>query len=91
MSKQPFGEHALPVGEGMRCPDGGTCHHSCVTFCFRVDHAGPLSGVFPNDEWPDGVGSLAPYPPQNCAICGAFLPHGDIATCGKCGVEVERR
>lgn len=38
------------------CPDGGKCHHACeVNSCFRVQFAGPLSGVFPNDTWPDEV------------------------------------
>ena len=36
-----------------RCPDGGVCHHSCVSaFCWRVDNAAPLAGVFENDGWP---------------------------------------
>jgi hypothetical protein len=37
-----------------RCPDGGSCHHTCQTAaaCFRVQAAGPLSGVFPDDRWP---------------------------------------
>lgn len=37
-----------------QCPDGGTCHHDCagVEACFRVACCAPLSGVFPNDEWP---------------------------------------
>jgi hypothetical protein len=35
------------------CPDDGTCHHECGTGpCWRVNNAGPLSGVFPGDEWP---------------------------------------
>jgi hypothetical protein len=36
------------------CPDGGTCHHKCpgAASCFRVAYCGPLSGVFPGDEWP---------------------------------------
>jgi hypothetical protein len=36
------------------CPDGGTCHHDCAPSarCFRVETSGPLSGVFPGDEWP---------------------------------------
>lgn len=38
-----------------RCPDGGTCHHKCLAACFRVLNAGPLSGVYPNDEWPRGI------------------------------------
>lgn len=39
------------------CPDGGTCHHTCAidALCFRVETCGPLSGVYPNDEWPRGV------------------------------------
>lgn len=37
------------------CPDGGTCHHACTRSCFRVDWSGPLSGVYPNDEWPADV------------------------------------
>jgi hypothetical protein len=35
------------------CPDGGRCHHACPTAtCFRVDHCGPLSGVFADNRWP---------------------------------------
>lgn len=44
------------------CEDRGACHHSCPMVtdsegdhgfpCFRVLAAGPLSGVFPDDEWP---------------------------------------
>lgn len=43
--------------EPSRCPDGGRCHHSCVRTdqCFRVRTCSPLSGVFPNDEWPDEI------------------------------------
>jgi len=38
---------------GGQCPDGGTCHHGCHdSECFRVSNCGPLSGVYPNDEWP---------------------------------------
>jgi hypothetical protein len=37
------------------CPDGGTCHHGCIAVCFRVRHASPLSGVFPDDTWPAEV------------------------------------
>lgn len=44
-----------------RCPDGGYCHGSTVAAgsapcpegsCYRVRHAGPLSGVYPGDRWP---------------------------------------
>lgn len=40
------------------CPDGGACHHECEERgegCFRVAFAGPLSGVYPGDRWPDTV------------------------------------
>ena len=37
------------------CPDGGKCNHKCEDRCWRVDNAGPLSGVFPNDDWPAEV------------------------------------
>ena len=39
------------------CPDDGTCHHDCPTGdeCWRVRFAGPLSGVFPGDVWPDEI------------------------------------
>lgn len=38
------------------CPDGGRCHHECTNGqCYRVKCCGPLSGVFPGDEWPDAV------------------------------------
>lgn len=38
-----------------QCPDAGTCHHRCVSGCWRVLHAGPLSGVYPDDTWPTNV------------------------------------
>ena len=38
------------------CPDGGTCHHECSPpACFRVKCCGPLSGVYPRDEWPADI------------------------------------
>lgn len=41
------------------CPDGGTCHHMCgasiTAPCFRVLSCLPLSGVFPEDRWPDAT------------------------------------
>lgn len=52
---------ALPEGgtadpRKLVCPDGGTCHHLCQTAaCFRVLGCGPLSGVFPDDRWPDAI------------------------------------
>jgi len=48
-----------PADEEARasCPDGGTCHHGCDPSgpCWRVANAGPLSGVYPRDVWPEGV------------------------------------
>jgi hypothetical protein len=41
---------------GRRCPDGGVCHHDCgPDECFRVKACEPLSGVYPDDEWPETV------------------------------------
>ena len=37
------------------CPDGGACHHGCDAECFRVLYCGPLSDVFPSDEWPSAI------------------------------------
>jgi hypothetical protein len=55
------------------CPDGGTCHHVCAISerCWRVRNAGPLSGVYPDDEWPPNragaVLSLASLTPDQQA------------------------
>jgi hypothetical protein len=38
-----------------QCPDGGTCYHGCTDVCLRVGLGGPLSGVYPDDQWPDDV------------------------------------
>lgn len=40
---------------GEKCPDDGACHHECKHSCFRVLTCGPLSDVYPNDEWPRNV------------------------------------
>jgi hypothetical protein len=49
------GERAAPA-EPVGCPDGGWCHHECALgACFRVHYCGPLSGVYPGDEWPAEV------------------------------------
>lgn len=44
-------------GRPGQCPDDGTCHHDCTDRegCFRVRSCGPLSGVYPNDEWPTDI------------------------------------
>ncbi len=47
----------LEPGE-RRCPDDGRCWHGCGpagSGCFRVACCGPLSGVFPDNEWPAEV------------------------------------
>ena len=38
-----------------KCPDNGTCHHDCMATCFRVECCSPLTGVYPNNEWPPSV------------------------------------
>lgn len=41
-----------------KCPDEGACHHECGKLyggCWRVFNAAPLSGVFPDDKWPEEV------------------------------------
>jgi len=45
------------IGQGeATCPDGGKCYHECsVPYCFRVEHAEPLSGVFEGNTWPIGA------------------------------------
>lgn len=56
------------------CPDGGACHHGCDVGCWRVNSAEPLSGVYPDDDWPasvlDGPSTLPPslLPPEAEAV-----------------------
>lgn len=48
----------LHLTDHLKCPDDGTCHHECLVGarpCFRVQCCAPLSGVFPDDVWPDDV------------------------------------
>jgi hypothetical protein len=60
------------------CPDKGACHHSCPLAgpCFRVLYAGPLSGVFPGNEWPAEVRAAAGLPPrpEPSAAAGVEVP-----------------
>jgi (2Fe-2S) ferredoxin len=44
-----------PQPEGGTCCDGWPCHHGCITGCWRVAYAGPVSGVYPDDVWPTAV------------------------------------
>ena len=42
--------------EKRSCPDEGACHHFCEAGpCFRVLACGPLSGVFPDNRWPQEI------------------------------------
>jgi hypothetical protein len=47
------------MDEPQVCPDGGRCHHQCAELnsgrCWRVVTCGPLSGVYPGDQWPSDV------------------------------------
>lgn len=77
----------------MDCPDGGTCHHSCVERCWRVRNAGPLSAAgYPGDQWPEQVKrehSLDPMTVADLSAMGlqlrptdvvrAVTPHGSYA------------
>ena len=45
----------MPTDNKKLCPDGGTCHHDCNDQCWRVGACGPLSGVYPDDDWPADV------------------------------------
>jgi hypothetical protein len=69
-----------------RCPDGGYCHGSSPAagsrpcdegFCFRVLYAGPLSGVYLGDRWPDRVRATAVRAAVD-ATCPRVLPDGRI-------------
>jgi hypothetical protein len=47
--------HRTP-GVTEKCPDQGTCHHGCGDGpCFRVLYAGPLSGRYDGDVWPQEI------------------------------------
>lgn len=69
------------------CPDDGTCHHDCplVGPCFRVLHAGPLSGVYPGDTWPEQLrfdhaahrSTKEPPAPWTGVIAVEGVPTGD--------------
>lgn len=71
-----------------RCPDGGYCHGSTLAAgsepcedgaCFRVLSAGPLSGVYPGDRWPDLVRATA-LRARADGIASRVLPDGRINT-----------
>lgn len=64
------------------CPDGGTCHGKCDKYnggyCSRVGSCGPLSGVFPDDEWPAEILAkhTAPSYTVEDATLGDKILHG---------------
>lgn len=60
---------------GTICPDGGACHHECELACFRVSFCGPLSGVYPRDEWPKNLDRVHVAMDPSVPKC----PHG----CGR--------
>lgn len=38
------------------CPDEGHCHHGCSPdACWRVQTCSPLTGAYPDGEWPDRI------------------------------------
>jgi hypothetical protein len=42
--------------EWKRCPDDGRCWHDCKDKeCFRVHCCGPLSGIYPDNQWPEHI------------------------------------
>jgi hypothetical protein len=73
------------VSDHHACPDGGTCHHHCVEGCFRVECCSPLSGVYPDDEWPADIRTrhayVAPAETSHSATCFAD-PGSPCAVCG---------
>ncbi|GAA1281742.1 hypothetical protein [Saccharothrix xinjiangensis] len=100
MTKHPT--HATGT-DVRRCPDDGRCHHGCNVGCFRVAAAGPLSGVFPGDRWPDQVraehadyfdfNAASPSMPAAFCSCTAHWTdpdqHSPGERCGDCGAVSE--
>lgn len=56
--------------EKLRCPDGGTCHHECLTGCYRVACCSPLGAVYSGNEWPRQV--IAEY--GNYTVASSPVP-----------------
>lgn len=61
----------MMVTKRERCPDDGACHHECgiADPCFRVRTCEPLSGVYPDDRWPDEVVS------EHNLLAGLYIHH----------------
>jgi hypothetical protein len=79
-------EIPVPEPPTQMCPDAGVCGHYCTIECFRVNHCGPLSGVFPNNDWPQRPAAPAPvaFPPAQAVPATAPLapevPADDLAS-----------
>lgn len=78
------------TGSAMRCPDDGVCFHGCdpglLDNCWRFRTCEPLSGVFPNDEWPEMSMEFSELL-NKCRVEGhqwAFV-NSDRYTCAHCG------
>lgn len=65
----------------MKCPDGGQCHHDCKDRCWRVDNAGPFSGVYPGNRWPDDVDARPriEFNPKQAAVIKNIGPKNETA------------
>lgn len=72
----------------MQCPDGGVCHHDCAeSECFRVRSAGPVSGVFPNNEWPAHVVAEYGGPPAEEHVVTFYYDNNRLSTVLYGGVD----
>lgn len=70
------------------CPDGGACHHECDGGpCWRVANAGPLSGVYPDDQWPSQLDGSATAEPEDEAA--AYIAQ-DLSTVKRQRVQLDR-
>lgn len=67
-----------------QCPDGAVCNHDCESRCFRVDNCGPLSGVYPDDEWPSEMSAeeVQPIPVEICVVCELPIEDGHMRGMG---------
>ncbi|QIG58239.1 hypothetical protein SEA_SKOG_87 [Gordonia phage Skog] len=78
-----------------KCPDKGTCWHGCDLACYRIRIAGPLSGVFPGDTWPEEIvaqhKALNDFERHRLREAEKRLPDADpqLPLCGSCGAETD--
>lgn len=72
--------------ERAHCPDEGACHHDCLHACWRVEHAEPLSGVYPGDKWPQHVLWRQHSPTSRCYFHGEErVDETTFRICLECG------